>query len=386
MKSGLLLTFFIVVATSASYLSPQSSASQDTRPSTYPSFQEWLLTEIDKNPALWDNLAETVHPVRKRLAYDAHQKEVVILPFDIPDVALKGMSDNGQSDPKLQPFVGSADQPPRLRPFLSSGGLWNWITLNPFLPGHYDVTWEVLREEGMPWSFSQDAAKVIADASRDPDLFEWSCPAAHAQNPIEVNRSNVQSSSGKQAFYLWLKHRLDDIQKAQTANDDRLALYHLGRALHSIQDLASHRGMTNAEHSWLDHRGEGPDEDTKINIPLAKTLTREFIENILRKWPSINYSRLTNPTAQLNKWGYFEVQDLLGFTRDLTLEEYGTYKKLGDVLPSTLAGLNGAELAASIHVIKNRWFDPNNWPQMISQIQEGLHNSLQPEASISKCW
>ncbi|HRB16042.1 MAG TPA: hypothetical protein PK224_09650 [Nitrospira sp.] len=349
-------------------------------------FQDWLIEKIDADPSEWDRLRDLILPISKRLAYDAHQKEVVILPYDIPDVVLRPMSADAREDPQLRPFIGAAGEPPRLRPFLSSGGMWNWVTLNPFLPGHYDVTLGVLNEEGMPWSFSSEAAEVVADASRDPDLFEWNCPAAHAQNPIASTvTSRFDFTRGKEGFFTWIKGRVNEIREAQVAGDDRLALYHLGRVLHSIQDLASHRGMDNAEHSWLDHQGEGPDEDTLINIPLAKTLTRDFLEHLSEISPSINYALLRNPRNALSTWGYKEVKDRLGFSRQLTKKEYDAFKKLGSQLPASLNGLTGVEFEVAVKQLKNRWFTPADWRKMISEIKEHSLKLPLSESVLTTC-
>lgn len=352
----------------------------------YQSFHEWFIEKVDRDPSVWDSPRDTIQPISKRLAYDTHQKEFVILPEEIPEYAFKPMSSEQREDPKLKPFVGSATEPPRLRPFLSSGGMWNWLTLNPFLPGHYDVTWEVLNEPNSPWSFKSKAAEVVADASRDPDLFEWKCPAAHAQNPYkDSGESTNDFSVGKHAFFGWVRDRLFDIQAAQAANDDRLALYQLGRVLHSIQDLASHRGMDNAEHSWLDHQGQGPDEDVNGNIPLAKTLTREFLENIVGRWEGINYPRLKTSEDHLRTWGYFEIQERLGFSKQLSMEEYRVYKKLGEQLPKSLRGLSGPTLQTGITEIKNRWFGADRWSSIMSEMKDKLINLGSLDQGVTRC-
>lgn len=363
---------FITVYLTFTLLSPASV--KEIYAQTYPSFAEWFVETIESDPAAWDNVRALISPIKKRLAYDSSQKEVVILPEDIPEVILKPMSSVQQGqDPKLRPFVGSEGESPRLRPFLSSGGFWNWITLNPFLPGHYDVTLEVLTEQGMPWTLTSQAAEVVADASRDPDLFEWKCPAAHAQNDIESGMQETPDPlRGKTNFYAWLRHRLSDIATAQAANDDRLALYQFARALHSIQDLASHRGMDNSEHSWLDRRGEGPDEDMQLSIPLAKALTREFVEEIIRTQPGISYSLLSHPRGPMATWGYMEVKDRLGFSRQLTIMEYRAFKELGNKVPRGVIGLTGSELEEGIMRLKNQWFKPAQLHEIITEFKNYL--------------
>jgi hypothetical protein len=382
----MVLGLLIATLLSANIIIPSYAVAQDKKES-YPSFQDWLLSELDKSPEKWDKLSDLIKPIRKRLAYDKKQNEVVILPHDIPDIALKPFSATVGEDPRLRPFVGSPTEPPRLRPFLSSGGMWNWITLSPFLPGHYDVTFEALTEQnGMPWSFAPQAAEVVADASRDPDLFEWKCPAAHAQNPLNTpSMHDSRSDRGKMGFFRWLKDRLTDIQEAQRMKDDRLALYQLGRALHSIQDLASHRGMDNWEHSWLDHQGQGPDEDTIVNIPLAKTLTKDFLDRVISKWPSINYDRLRNGSSELTTWGYFEIKSKLGFSRQLSKKEYDNYKQLGKDAPTSINGLSGYELETSLARLKNQWFSPDNWQGMMTEIRDYLVNPDSSGAAIINC-
>jgi hypothetical protein len=83
-------------------------------------------------------------------------------------------------------------------------------------------------------------------------VYDWDTAAAHAQTPN--NSEGVPTQSAAQAekesvHYLEQKARefRTELEAGHTGN----ALYVLGYALHTIQDLASHEGRTNYEHSWL---------------------------------------------------------------------------------------------------------------------------------------
>jgi len=61
---------------------------------------------------------------------------------------------------------------------LAAGG---WLT--PWQTGHWDVTGETAERFG----FSSAAIAILRDAAQDPDFYEWTHPAAHAQTPDGVD-------------------------------------------------------------------------------------------------------------------------------------------------------------------------------------------------------
>ncbi len=160
-------------------------------------------------------------------------------------------------------------QEPLEIPFGKSGGL-------PFAAflghtgdaGHFEITGraakDVERRLNMTWSPLSLA--LLQDAARDADFYEWDNPAAHAQTRNDPKTALVDESARSQAsgaFIEWSTNFLRRAINACKAGKPRDALYLTGYALHGIQDLVFHKGMTNAEHSFRDFvEGKHVDDST----------------------------------------------------------------------------------------------------------------------------
>ncbi|MDR4460999.1 MAG: hypothetical protein MRJ67_10875 [Nitrospirales bacterium] len=334
-------------------------------------FDIWLIKQLEEDENNWDRIKELVEPVQKRLAYDNVKKEVILLNQEIPDSVFSPMSAKPNEDSVLRYFSDSPSQPARLRPYLSSGGYWNFFTLNPLLAGHYDVTLMVLTEKGFPWSFTDEAAEFVADASRDPDIFQWTKPQAHAQTGL-VNRElrPLNEKNQKLKYYSFERKLIQEINAACENKDYPLALYKLGWALHGIQDLASHKGMTNAEHAWLGRHDRDPDE-IESNIELAKTLTRYFLSGVISEKNKACYENIRAQTEKLEPWTYVQAKNNLRIQRDFTLEEYQKYKALGKAADElTTPTINAtAEAKVPSVIFTKKWFHESEWQKPIDELR-----------------
>lgn len=151
----------------------------------------------------------------------------------------------------------------------SSGGWLSWQV------GHWDITVQTAEEMG----FSSDAVNILRDASQDPDFYQFGYPEAHAQTPDEVGflDSPAQREQGREAaetrYVEWVKSRIAWQREALLRGATREALFWLGYALHGVQDLASHGGITNGEHAGMSN---SPDEDPGL-VQLAVSFTLEFL-------------------------------------------------------------------------------------------------------------
>jgi hypothetical protein len=143
-------------------------------------------------------------------------------------------------------------------PFAKSGGL-------PFAQflghlgqaGHFEITGQGARatEQRINTRWTPEALKVLQDASRDADFYDWSNPAAHAQTPNDDVTGKISGQSqdaAKAAFVGWTQSLLAKSVAACRDSKYKQALYLLGYALHGPQDLVFHEGITNAEHSFRD--------------------------------------------------------------------------------------------------------------------------------------
>lgn len=164
-----------------------------------------------------------------------------------------------------------ADPAAGQRPVRLAPGGW----LPGFRTGHADVT----REAAEQFGFSPAATSILGDAAQDPDFFEWSNPAAHAQTPDEVDdlhdpgSRQVLIQRAQRAFQDWGR-RTFERTLARADDEPRVALYWLGYLLHGIEDLAPHAGRTHGEHA---SGSPGPDHD-----PAAIALASSYAYQALR--------------------------------------------------------------------------------------------------------
>ena len=99
----------------------------------------------------------------------------------------------------------------------------------------------------------------------------------HAQTPNDDDGDPTQSAEQAKAGTIdYLRNKLallrDELSRGNVSN----ALYLLGYVLHTFQDLAAHRGMTNFDHSFLSYKAsKNPDEDPG-SISLANQWTMEI--------------------------------------------------------------------------------------------------------------
>lgn len=191
------------------------------------------------------------------------------------------------------------DANPELRHFKDLGsGAIRGVVCAPWdkTRGHYEVTKHVaeLHLEANALRPSGKAILVLADASQDPDFFDWDTPAAHGQTPTGTNSMpTVPASLGQTAWVTWIDAYVDragaDCTAAAAAAEGsagrtektRTALYFLGYAVHAVEDVASHRGRTNPEHSYNAYAGNNPDE-APSSIKLAEDMAGTFLVKTLR--------------------------------------------------------------------------------------------------------
>jgi hypothetical protein len=223
---------------------------------------------------------------------------------------------------------------------LPSGGWLSRMT-GDWEPGHLEVTTEALKNKG----FSEQAITIAADGSQDPDFYNWSIPASHAQTGNDAEGRTTESPSQAIDNYVALiksrTRQLCDVAK----QDKRGGLFLLGYILHSIQDLATHKGITNAQHAYiskLSGKANDPDHD-EANRNKSGEYSRKYLEYLNQKYASVYDSLLKYDGSGL-PWGGLlpnEKGKILGVSGwDLTpaayLEYNGLtekYKKIKDDYP-----------------------------------------------------
>lgn len=120
--------------------------------------------------------------------------------------------------------------------------------------GHYVVTRDAARAANKTGTlFSAAAIKILADASQDPDFFAWKKMVAHAQTESHEGEP-LPSTDAQKAFVEYFRGLARQAGEQCTTQDVARSLHTLGYALHTVQDMMSHRGRTNPEHAHNAYR------------------------------------------------------------------------------------------------------------------------------------
>jgi hypothetical protein len=106
------------------------------------------------------------------------------------------------------------------------------------------------------------------------------------------------------------------------------ALFLLGYALHAVEDVAVHRGRTDAEHSCNIAIDRSPDED-KQAINHAVSLARDFLKELPDQFGG-DWSKLANYRGK-NKLPKSDKERVLGSSWDISLPAYFEFTKMGQV-------------------------------------------------------
>jgi hypothetical protein len=203
--------------------------------------------------------------------------------------------------------------------------------------GHYEITLKQASDLGWPL----DAAKYLAKASRDADTYEWNSPAAHAQTPNApadgVKPGKVDD--GIKAFGAKLADYRKKIATACKDNKPERALYVLGYMLHAVQDLSTHAGQTNAEHSWRSLLGHNPDASSQ-SVTRAHTFTKKVLGTAVSASCEASMKKVTGAGVDMDAMAVslFDQKDgtataLMAF--EALGARYWLEKKLGNVTPDT---------------------------------------------------
>lgn len=266
--------------------------------------------------------------------FEVNEESIANLPECLPSEFLDivrgeiAASEDAKATIYLSPAFGLRDTR------FSPGDVWglplSWI----WGRGHREITDEVLKTIKRPGTtnraFSEPAIGLLADASQDVDLFCWTHMPPHAQSALVDGMPEKTLEAQKQ----WAEFVMTYVQRAAQAcqkpgqDNVRAALYHLGFALHSVQDLAAHQGRTNEEHAYdaIEKDGLGDPDKTKGAFELGKDITGRFVNMALAGPLShcaeafANFSGRQPLPHEKNK--------LLGSAkRDWTLKTFFAYRK-----------------------------------------------------------
>ncbi len=211
---------------------------------------------------------------------------------------------------------------------LPSGGWLSRIT-GDWEPGHCEITGDILRASG----FSGNAVEVAGDASQDPDFYDWYTPAAHAQTDNDNEGRTIESREQAEGNYVRWMRDLSRRLVRSTGKDVRSGLFFLGYVLHGIQDLATHKGITNAQHtsmSKLFGKKNDPDHNDE-NRARARDYSYRYMEFLKDTYPEtwerlVGYKGHTLPWEKLTPADKAQLLNKRGW--DLTPRAFIEYSRL----------------------------------------------------------
>ena len=203
---------------------------------------------------------------------------------------------------------------------LPSGGIWP-----PYGHiGHWEVTGKVIEEMG----FTAPGSSVLCDAAQDPDFYDFGTVAAHAQTPDEADLCGLDSvkrtaiiEKAIDDYVVWVDTQFQQCTSALEKRKARLSLYWLGYALHGVEDLAVHKGITNGEHASTT---ESPDFQA-ADVALSYVYARRMLDAVRNALGQDGFDRLRNHNGE-GKLSFFEKHrkdiHLGGWDIDTRIGEY----------------------------------------------------------------
>lgn len=170
--------------------------------------------------------------------------------------------------------------------------------------GHWEVTGKVVEEMG----FSAAASDILCDASQDPDFYDFGTVPAHAQTPDEADLCGADIEERRKIidkavddYVKWVDQQFNRCTSALRTNNVRVSLYWLGYVLHSIEDLAVHKGITNGEHASTP---DNPDYQA-ADVALSYVYARRMLDAVRDALGQDAFDRLRDYDGD-GKLSYFE--------------------------------------------------------------------------------
>ncbi len=142
--------------------------------------------------------------------------------------------------------------------------------------GHFEITYEILKKKNT--LFSEEFLRNISRAARLSDLLFFDDLAYHAQTKHDVSYLPIEiEHCKKNSMQLLAKLTARAKEFYRILNIEEF-IYVLGLALHLVQDISSHQGMTNPEHVFLDNIKKSPDLNEGF-LELSKKLTIQYLNS-----------------------------------------------------------------------------------------------------------
>lgn len=252
---------------------------------------------------------------------------------------------------------------------VAGGGKLALIPLHWGKRGHYEITGAAFRNVVGP-AASKEAYELVQDASQDPDFYEWTNPAAHAQTALIDDIGLGDPVQSQTAFIQWERQNLQRVAAACKEGQPRRALYWLGYAAHGVQDLVFHGGISNAEHSFRDYvENVGVDtiHDYAAKVSASTAATERLFGSVLQDVPPSCRAAMLQPDGGWLKFA--EKLTLLPKRMvDLTPWSLLEYRRYATRVKRALdAGMAPAKL-----FVAQKWVEPSDGARITQMIDRIL--------------
>jgi hypothetical protein len=199
--------------------------------------------------------------------------------------------------------------------------------------------WEIAPER-KPVSGKNPLHRYIGPRKRKVNMKDtilpsggWLSRLAQTGNDLDGRTNETKDQAIKN--YVTLIKSLSEKLCRVSDESPRRGLYLLGYMLHSIQDLSTHKGITNAQHSYLSKqlgKKKDPDHD-EANREKAREYTLKYLEFFDSRHAPV-YASIKNYGGEIlpqERLFPFEKDRILGTAGwDLTPNEYLTYNGLAE--------------------------------------------------------
>lgn len=257
--------------------------------------------------------------------------------------------------------------PTNWRKFAGSGNVpLGWLLGHIGKKGHYEITTMALKDfaQNRKVQLSNAAVAIMSTGSQDADFYHWTNAAAHGQTPNDDSTGKLISGPAAENFVEWTKSYLRKAESNCQKGKFREAIYLIGYALHAVQDLVFHDGMSNAEHAYRDEFMTAVDSEYWYDEKtlLAKEASLAIVDSMLPATPLAHRpcSAVISSTEGIKKLRSDEKILLIGKNQwDLTWTTYWSFKGLAQIMKNS--GVYDNKYPKEQYIVEPKWLVWDNY-------------------------
>lgn len=244
--------------------------------------------------------------------------------------------------------------------FGAAGGVpLGWLLGHIGKKGHYEITTGALKDFGekRKIKISNGSVENMSTASQDPDFYHWTDAAAHGQTPNDDSTAELIPGQAAAKFIGWVDDYLRKAEGNCREGKSREAIYLIGYALHAVQDVVFHDGMSNAEHAYRDKYRTRVDTEYWYDekMLLAREASLAILAAMFPEKPTGNRSC---SASILNRDGVSKLRSdekilLIGKNQwELTPNTYRTFTRLAPIM---LANAYCEKCIKAKYIVEPNW-------------------------------